>query len=139
MIRTVLRVTAMCVAGLTAHAVDAPAQSHATILRSVQQQASVGTLRTPALPALERAGGATRPTAVRSPTPAASQQTAPRTCRRGRRALIGALIGAGGSIPVAVLAHERWENEAANGAGAAATMLALGAAAGALIGLATCS
>jgi hypothetical protein len=60
------------------------------------------------------------------------------TCRRGRRALFGALIGTTAAAPLAALAHKRWENEAANGAGAAATTLALGAAGGAFIGLATC-
>lgn len=69
---------------------------------------------------------------------AASSATTPRTCRPGRRAWIGALIGAGASIPLAKLAHDRWENEAANGAGAAATTVLLSAGAGALIGLATC-
>ena len=64
--------------------------------------------------------------------------TTPRKCRPGRRAWIGALIGAGASIPLAKLAHDRWENEAANGAGAAATTVLLSAGAGALIGLATC-
>jgi hypothetical protein len=60
------------------------------------------------------------------------------TCRRGRRALFGALIGTTAAAPLAALAHKRWENEAANGGGAAATTLALGAAGGAFIGLATC-
>jgi hypothetical protein len=60
------------------------------------------------------------------------------TCRRGRRALFGALIGTAAAAPLAAVAHKRWENEAANGAAAAATTLALGAAGGAFIGLATC-
>ena len=53
-------------------------------------------------------------------------------------ALFGALIGTAAAAPLAALAHKRWENEAANGAAAAATTLALGAAGGAFIGLATC-
>jgi hypothetical protein len=64
--------------------------------------------------------------------------TTPRKCRPGRRAWIGALIGAGASIPLAKLAHDRWENEAANGAGAAATTVLLSAGVGALVGLSTC-
>ena len=60
------------------------------------------------------------------------------TCRRGRHALFGALIGTAAAAPLAAVAHKRWENEAANGAAAAATTLALGAAGGAFIGLATC-
>jgi hypothetical protein len=67
-----------------------------------------------------------------------NQTTSARTCRRGRRALLGALIGTAAAAPLAALAHKRWENEAANGAAAAATTLALGAAGGAFIGVATC-
>jgi hypothetical protein len=67
-----------------------------------------------------------------------SQTAQPRKCRAGRRALIGALIGAGASIPLARLAHDRFENEAASGPKAAATTVLLSAGAGALIGLATC-
>ena len=67
-----------------------------------------------------------------------SQSAQPRQCRAGRRALIGALIGAGASIPLAKLAHDRFENEAASGPKAAATTVLLSAGAGALIGLATC-
>ena len=68
----------------------------------------------------------------------AKQTKGARMCRRGRRALLGALIGTAAAAPLAALAHKRWENEAANGAAAAATTLALGAAGGAFIGLATC-
>src|SRR5688572_10945729 len=68
----------------------------------------------------------------------AKQTKSARTCRRSRRALLGALIGTTAAAPLAALAHKRWENEAANGAAAAATTLALGAAGGAFIGLATC-
>ena len=67
-----------------------------------------------------------------------AQPTRSPKCRRGRRALLGALIGAAGSIPIAAVAHERWENEAASGAGAAMTAVALGAALGAFVGSATC-
>ena len=67
-----------------------------------------------------------------------AQQALPPRCRRGRRALIGALIGAGGTLPFVGVVHSRFENEAANGTAAAATAVALGAAAGAFIGLATC-
>jgi hypothetical protein len=82
---------------------------------------------------------AQRQAALETLRPAAVQpRPVPPTCRRGRRALIGALIGVGASIPLAVVAHTRFENEAASGAGAAATTLALGAAAGAFIGLSTC-
>ena len=55
-----------------------------------------------------------------------------------RRALIGALIGAGASVPLAKLAHDRFENEAASGPKAAVTSVLLSAGAGALVGLATC-
>ena len=65
-------------------------------------------------------------------------QQPPNECRRGRRAWIGALIGAGASVPVARFVHTRWENEAANGDAAAATTVAVAAAVGALIGAATC-
>ena len=68
----------------------------------------------------------------------AKQTKSATTCRRGRRALLGALIGTTAAAPLAALAHKRWTNEAANGAGAAATTLALGAAGGGFIGLATC-
>lgn len=73
-----------------------------------------------------------------APRPIAKQTKSARMCRRGRRALLGALIGTAAAAPLAALAHKRWENEAANGAAAAATTLALGAAGGAFIGLATC-
>ena len=67
-----------------------------------------------------------------------AQQAAAKRCRPGRRAWMGAIIGGAAITPVAVLVHERWENEAANGGGAAATTIAIGSAAGALVGLATC-
>lgn len=70
--------------------------------------------------------------------PASPRATTPRKCRPGRRAWIGALIGAGASIPLAKLAHDRRENEAANGAGAAAATVLSSAGAGALVGVATC-
>lgn len=41
--------------------------------------------------------------------------------------------------PLAKLVHTRFENEAANGTAAAATTVVLGAAVGALVGLATCN
>jgi len=72
------------------------------------------------------------------PSVAPLSQSAPRKCRAGRRALIGASIGAGASIPLAKLAHDRFENEAAGGPKAAATTVLLSAGSGALIGLATC-
>ena len=67
-----------------------------------------------------------------------SQSDQPRKCRAGRRALVGALIGAGASIPLAKLAHDRFENEAASGPKAAVTTVLLSAGAGAFVGLATC-
>lgn len=66
------------------------------------------------------------------------QSSQPRRCRAGRRALIGGLIGVGASIPLAKLAHDRFENEAASGPKAAVTTVLLSAGAGALVGLATC-
>ena len=68
----------------------------------------------------------------------ARQTNGVETCRRRRRALLGTLIGTAAAAPLAALVHKRWENEAANGAAAAATPLALGAAGGAFIELATC-
>ena len=109
------RAGTLVLAGLLMLPAVAEAQP-ATLFEAVQRQAAMETLR--AAPAQRR--------------------TVPSVCRPGRRTLIGALIGAGASIPLAVVAHKRFENEAASGAGAAATTLALGAAAGAFIGLATC-
>lgn len=83
----------------------------------------------------ERTGA---PTLSRMSPTSISQPAQPRNCRAGRRALIGAVIGAGASVPLAKLAHDRFENEAASGPKAAATAVLLSAGAGALIGLATC-
>jgi hypothetical protein len=77
--------------------------------------------------------------ALVQPAPASpSRQPVGRTCSRGRRTWIGALIGAAAAAPVAKVAHDRFENEAANGTAAAASMIALGVAGGAFIGLSTC-
>jgi len=62
-----------------------------------------------------------------------------RTCRRAKRAWIGTLIGAAASVPLAVFAHKRWNNEAASGTTAAAWTVVLGAGGGAFVGLATYS
>jgi hypothetical protein len=70
-------------------------------------------------------------------TPSGRQPTR-RDCNRTRRAWIGALIGAAAAIPLAKVAYDRFENEAANGTSAAAAMIGLGAGAGAFIGLSTC-
>lgn len=78
------------------------------------------------------------PDVNRITAPNNARQTPPAKCRRGRRSLIGALIGAGGTLPFVGLVHTRFENEAANGTAAAATAVVLGTAAGAFIGLATC-
>lgn len=78
------------------------------------------------------------PVRARTSPSSISQPAQPRKCRAGRRALIGAVIGAGASVPLAKLAHDRFENEAASGPKAAATTVLLSAGAGALIGLATC-
>ena len=91
----------------------------------------------PALPELQprfawNASVTTQPAAPSSP-----RATEP-NCPRGRRAWIGALVGAGAAAPVAKFMYRRAENEAANGAAWAATTVAIGAAAGALIG-STCS
>ena len=67
-----------------------------------------------------------------------SPSSQPRKCRAVRRTLLGLLIGAGASAPLARLAHDRFENEAASGPKAAATTVMLSAGAGALVGLATC-
>lgn len=66
-------------------------------------------------------------------------QKSPR-CNRGRRALIGGLIGGAASYPLANLAYRRFDNEAATDTGAALAALVIGgsAAAGALIGWNSC-
>jgi hypothetical protein len=79
------------------------------------------------------------PVATLTAAPQSARQASPPACRRGRRAFIGALFGAGAGGGRAPFVHTRWENEAANGAAAAATMVGLSAAGGAFLGLATCS
>jgi hypothetical protein len=66
--------------------------------------------------------------------PSSSQATTGLNCPRARRIWIGALVGAGAAAPLAKIVHRRWENEGGNGAAAAATTVAIGAAAGAFIG-----
>lgn len=68
-----------------------------------------------------------------------TNQAPAKKCRTGRRAWIGALIGAGAMAPAAMLVHKRFENEAADGGAAAAWTVASGAAVGAFVGAATCS
>ena len=130
-----IRAAAFCVIGLLGFVLEAHAQQEALLARDTRASVYLGGLKLPTLPELERPSVPSRGSITHALE--AQQAPAPR-CRKGRRALIGALIGTGGAIPLAVLAHTRWENEAANGAAAAATTLVLGAAAGAFIGLATC-
>jgi ferric-dicitrate binding protein FerR (iron transport regulator) len=59
-------------------------------------------------------------------------------CRRWRRLLIGAAIGAAAAAPLAGLVNRRFENEAADGTAAAAGVVGLGGLGGALVGNATC-
>jgi hypothetical protein len=66
--------------------------------------------------------------------PSSPQATTGLNCPRSRRIWIGALLGAGAAAPLAKIVHRRWENEGGNGAAAAATTVAIGAAAGAFIG-----
>ena len=138
MIATVTaRAVALCMMALVGFALDAQAQEKTLLARVTQERAHPGGLKL-VLPELERASVARRgpiTTALHAPV---QQPASPPRCRRGRRAVFGALIGAGAAAPLAALAHTRWENEAANGAAAATTTVLLGAAAGAFIGLATC-
>jgi hypothetical protein len=73
-----------------------------------------------------------------APMAARRAQPTARQCRAGRRALLGAAIGAGAAIPVGVLLHQRFTNEGANGTGAAASIIGTAAAFGALIGWGSC-
>ena len=131
----VVRAVGLCVVALMASAIDVQAQTETTLLPRTQEYAMLGRLR---LPAIDSAQLSKARVIIHTPTAPVQQQAPSSKCRRGRRAVIGALIGAAGAVPLAVLAHTRWENEAANGTAAAATAVALGAAAGAFIGLATC-
>lgn len=115
------------------------AQAQPQLAPVLQHRAEkLGGLTVPALPALEPRF--ISPAVPTQPDLASSsrQSTTKQTCRRARRTWIGAVIGAAAAAPLAKVAHDRFENEAASGAGAAATVLALGAAAGAFIGLSTC-
>lgn len=131
-----VRVVALCLVGLMGPVLDAKAQTEG-LPRGEQQHARRVRLTLPVLPPLDaplfwQTSVLTRLQAGSSP-----QLAAPQTCRRGRRAWIGALIGAG-AAPLAVFVHKRWENEGGNGAAAAATTVALAGGAGALIGSMTC-
>jgi hypothetical protein len=124
---------ALCVAVMVG---NARAQSH-TAPPFGHQAETADRLVVPRVPVFD--GRFASPFAITRPALASTiRQTAKRNCRRSRRAWIGALVGAGAAVPVAKLAHDRFENEAANGAAAAATMVVLGAAVGAFIGLGTC-
>ena len=126
----------LCLAALLGSVSSGQAQSQ--LAPFLQHRAEkLGGLTVPALPALEPRF--ISPAVPTQPDLASSDQsTVKRICRRGRRTWIGAVIGAAVSAPLAKVAHDRFENEAASGAGAAATVLTLGAAAGAFIGLSTC-
>jgi hypothetical protein len=127
----------LCPAALLGSVGSAQAQSQlAPVLQHRTEE--LGGLTVPALAALE-------PRFISRAVPTqpdvasfSRQSTRKRTCRRDPRTWIGAVIGAAAAAPLAKVAHDRFENEAASGAGAAATVLALGAAAGAFIGLSTC-
>lgn len=138
MVTTTLRAVALWVVALMLSVLDAAAQS--PMLSELASQPSVNAYPL-AVPVFIRPlesrftlAAEIKPNAV----PDSTQQASPPRCRRGRRALIGALIGIGAAAPLARFAHTRFENEAASGAAAAATTLVLGAAAGAFVGLATC-
>jgi hypothetical protein len=138
MLTRVVRTFGLCVIALITSSIDARAQAEVTRhLRGPEPQ-SLGHLRLPLLPPVDVASGGATPAVSTAPAPPVQPHASLRSCRRGRRALIGALIGTAGAVPLAVVARNHWENEAANGAAAAATALALGAAAGAFVGLATC-
>lgn len=127
----------LCLAAFLGPVRSAQAQSQfAPVLQHRAEKP--GGLTIPALPALDATSIAplapTQPNLVSS----SRQPATKRTCRPGRRTWIGAVIGAAAAAPFAKVAHDRFENEAASGAGAAATVLALGAAAGAFVGLSTC-
>jgi hypothetical protein len=133
----VLSAVTLCVVGWTGPVLEAQAQRQEPSFGE-RTHAKPAVLTLPALPALDPPLVWNRSVLTPGLTAPSQAQTTARTCRRGRRAWIGALIGAAAATPLAALAHERWENEAANGAAAAATTVTLGAAAGAFIGLSTC-
>ena len=64
-----------------------------------------------------------------------------RACNKGRRALIGAIIGGAVAIPLARFAYRRFDNEAATATGQKLAALVIGgsAGAGALIGMQSCN
>ena len=64
-----------------------------------------------------------------------------RACNKGRRALIGAIIGGVVAIPLARFTYRRFDNEAATATGQKLAALVIGgsAGAGALIGLQSCN
>ncbi len=64
-----------------------------------------------------------------------------RACNKGRRALIGAIIGGVAAIPLARFAYRRFDNEAATATGQKLAVLVVSgsAGAGAWIGLQSCN
>ena len=64
-----------------------------------------------------------------------------RACNKGRRALIGGIIGGVAAIPLARFAYRRFDNEAATATGQKLAALVIGGSAGvgALIGLQSCN
>jgi hypothetical protein len=136
MVTAVARITVLGLATLMTFAIVAHAQGQtgsSTPRRESVQPGALNLTRIRVGPLAAVSKPTSAPIAVSTQTQGSSPQ-----CRPGRRAWIGALIGAGAVVPLAKLAHTRFENEAANGAGAATTTVILGAGAGAFLGLASC-
>jgi hypothetical protein len=136
-IATLHKTVASFLVALLLRPVNAHAQSETASGLDAQRHMTLRRLKVPLAP-FDNLRVLNAPTIKGIAAPDIAQQTSPAKCRPGRRSLIGALIGAGGTLPFVSLVHTRFENEAANGTAAAATVVALGAAAGAFVGLATC-
>ena len=136
MVTVVIRITVLCLATLMTFAIVAHAQGQTGSSTQRRESVQPGSLNLSSI-RLRPLAGVSKPTSAPIAVSTQSQGSS-RQCRPGRRTWIGALIGAGAVMPLAKLAHTRFENEAANGAAAATTTVILGTSAGAFIGLATC-